>query len=73
MPTGFCPECDADISVGPAPKKGQRVTCRKCGAYLMVASESPIELDWADDEEDLDFLEYEEDEDFDFDEDSDEF
>jgi len=64
MPESFCPECDGKIRLNSSPRKGDRVTCPICGAYLMVASSSPIELDWAyDDEDDEDFdeeIEYEE-------------
>ncbi|NIS79457.1 MAG: lysine biosynthesis protein LysW [Anaerolineales bacterium] len=63
MTDAFCPECDSKIYVGNSPKEGQKITCSQCGAYLMVASLSPIELDWAYDED-----EFEYDEDFDFEE-----
>jgi len=55
MEMGFCPECDADISVGKKPFVGQKITCPNCGAYLRIISLSPIEIDWADDDyEDFD-------------------
>lgn len=73
MPTGYCPECDTDIKFNSSPRKGQEVSCPGCGAYLKVASESPIELDWADDgwedfDEDDDDFEYDDD-DFEYDDD----
>jgi lysine biosynthesis protein LysW len=52
MANGFCPECDSEIKFKEAPRKGFEVSCRSCGANLKVIGESPIELDWAD--EDLD-------------------
>ncbi len=53
MAQGYCPDCDSDIKLGGDPRKGQKVTCPSCGAYLEVVGLSPIELDWAlDDEED---------------------
>ncbi|HHH82204.1 MAG TPA: lysine biosynthesis protein LysW [Chloroflexi bacterium] len=56
MARGFCPECDAEVGLGKAPKLGQRVTCPSCGAYLEVVETSPIELDWAfEEDEELDF------------------
>jgi lysine biosynthesis protein LysW len=61
MTKGFCPECDSSINFGSNLRKGLLVTCPNCGAYLKVISESPIELDWADD----DWDDYDEDEDFD--------
>ena len=54
MATGYCPECDSDIELGKSPRKGQLITCPSCGAYLMVVGESPIELDWAIDEDEYD-------------------
>jgi uncharacterized paraquat-inducible protein A len=62
MPTGHCPECDGAINLGSSLRKGLQVTCPKCGAFLKVISESPIELDWADDDwDDDDDDEYEDD------------
>lgn len=68
MPKGYCPECDAEIRFDGSPRKGHEVTCHKCGAFLKVSSESPIELDWAD--EDLDDEDWE---DFDDDDEDDDF
>ncbi len=58
MEMGFCPECDADIAVGKKPFVGQKITCGNCGAYLRIISLSPIEIDWADDD---DYDDYDED------------
>jgi lysine biosynthesis protein LysW len=54
MATGYCPECDSDIELGNPLRQGQLITCSSCGAYLMVVSESPIELDWAIEDDDYD-------------------
>jgi alpha-aminoadipate carrier protein LysW len=64
MEEGYCPECDSKISLGRDPQEGQKVTCSSCGAYLEVVGLSPIDLDWAFDEnEDDDWDEEEEDDD----------
>ncbi len=52
MAGGYCPDCGIKIALGRDPKKGQKVTCPKCSAYLEVILISPIELDWAYDDED---------------------
>jgi lysine biosynthesis protein LysW len=75
MAKGYCVECDAALSLGKSPYKGQKVTCFKCGAALEVVNLSPIELDLIFDD-DLDELEdYDPDSDidsdFDYDYDSD--
>lgn len=56
MPVTNCPECDGDLRFQNSPRKGDKVTCRACGAYLEVVGLSPIELDWVleDDDEDDD-------------------
>jgi lysine biosynthesis protein LysW len=51
MTKGYCPECDVTIGLGRSPRKGQLVSCFKCGAYLKVASLSPIKLDWVYEDE----------------------
>ena len=48
MPTGFCPECDAEIKFKVAPRIGFETNCQGCGALLKVIADAPIELDWAD-------------------------
>ena len=77
MATALCPDCDQKIVIGPKPKKGQWVSCPHCNADLEIISLSPLELDWAqyDDDEDFedDFWEDEEDdEDDDWEDDEDE-
>jgi uncharacterized paraquat-inducible protein A len=46
MSKGHCPECSATISLGRTIRKNQPVECFRCGAVLVVANTSPIELDW---------------------------
>jgi lysine biosynthesis protein LysW len=71
MATALCPDCDQKIVIGPKPKKGQWVSCPHCNADLEIISLSPLELDWAqyDDDEELedDFWEDEEEDDDDWD------
>ncbi len=69
MTQGFCPECDTEVGLGKSPRLGQRVTCHNCGAFLEVVETTPIELDWAyeDEDEDDDFEDF--DDDFDDDDD----
>ena len=58
MTQGFCPECDSEVGLGKTPKIGQKVTCHNCGAFLEIVGTTPIELDWAfDDEDELEDLE----------------
>jgi transposase-like protein len=51
MAKGYCPECNATLQVGKLPRKGQRISCFKCGSDLEITNISPIELDWTLDEE----------------------
>lgn len=61
-----CPECDSDIDLDETDVDiGDELSCSECGALLRVASDSPVELELADDDDE------EEDEDLD-DEDEDE-
>ena len=62
MPTGTCPECDADVHVDTDADKGDIFTCDECGTSLEVVGLDPIELDIAEDDED--YEEEEEDEEF---------
>ena len=57
MPTGQCPECDADIHVEADADKGDTIDCEECGAGLEVVGLDPVELDLLPDED------YDEDED----------
>ena len=53
MPTGICPECDADVHVDTDTDKGESVSCEECGTELEVVGLDPVELDIVE-EEDLD-------------------
>ena len=55
MATTFCPDCGQKIDIGPKPKKGQWVSCPHCNADLEIIGISPLELDWAQYDEDEDF------------------
>jgi alpha-aminoadipate carrier protein LysW len=53
VPTGICPECEADIHVDTDADKGDIVSCEDCGTELEVVGLDPVELDIVE-EEDLD-------------------
>ena len=60
-----CPECDSDIDIDEGDVDiGDELSCSECGALLRVASDGPLELELADEDED--------DEDLDEDEEGDE-
>jgi alpha-aminoadipate carrier protein LysW len=60
VPTGTCPECDADVHVDTDADKGDLLSCEECGTGLEVVGLDPVELDIVE-------------EDYDEDEDEDEF
>jgi alpha-aminoadipate carrier protein LysW len=60
VPTGTCPECEADVHVDTDADKGEVVDCEECGIQLEVVGLDPVELDVVE-------------EDYDEDEDEDEF
>jgi len=51
VPSGTCPECEADVHVDEDVDKGEIVSCPDCGAELEVVGLDPIELDLAPEEE----------------------
>ena len=53
MPTGTCPECDADVHVDTDADKGDIVSCEECGTDLELVGLDPIEMDIVE-EDDLD-------------------
>lgn len=53
VPTGTCPECEADVHVDTDADKGDTVSCDECGTELEVVGLDPVELDIVE-EEDLD-------------------
>jgi len=54
VPTGTCPECDADVHVDTDGDKGDIVSCEECGTELEVVGLDPLELDIVAEEDDLD-------------------
>jgi alpha-aminoadipate carrier protein LysW len=62
--SAICPECDSPIDVDEFDVDiGDELTCSECGSLLRVASDSPLEFELADEEDDLDEEEEEEDKD----------
>jgi alpha-aminoadipate carrier protein LysW len=48
-----CPECDSEIDVDELDVEvGDEMSCSECGALIRVASDSPLELELADDDDD---------------------
>jgi len=45
VPTGTCPECDADVHVDTDADKGDMVACEECGTELEIVGLDPVELD----------------------------
>jgi alpha-aminoadipate carrier protein LysW len=53
--SAICPECDSPIDVDEFDVDiGDELTCSECGSLLRVASDSPLEFEAADEEDDLD-------------------
>jgi alpha-aminoadipate carrier protein LysW len=59
VPTGTCPECDADVHVDTDADKGDIMSCEECGTDLEVVGLDPVELDIVE-EDDIDDEEEEE-------------
>jgi alpha-aminoadipate carrier protein LysW len=53
VPTGNCPECEADVHVDTDADKGDIVSCEECGTDLEIVGLDPVELDIVE-EDDLD-------------------
>ena len=69
-----CPECESQIDIDEMDVDvGDELSCSECGALIRVASESPLELELADedDDEDEDDDDYEDDDEEGEDEESD--
>lgn len=50
-----CPECDSIIDLDEMEVDiGDEMSCMECGALVRVASDSPLELELADDDDDDD-------------------
>lgn len=54
MPTGNCPECEADVHVDIDSDKGDVVTCDECGTELEVVGLDPVELDIVEGDDEAD-------------------
>jgi alpha-aminoadipate/glutamate carrier protein LysW len=53
--SAICPECDSPIDVDEYDVDiGDELTCSECGSLLRVASDSPLEFEVADEDDDLD-------------------
>jgi alpha-aminoadipate carrier protein LysW len=63
VPTGTCPDCEADVHVDTDADKGDITTCDECGTQLEVVGLDPVELDIVEDLDDDDAGE-DEDEDY---------
>lgn len=50
MPTGTCPECDAEVHVDTDVDKGETVQCEECGTQLEIVGLDPVELDIVEEE-----------------------
>lgn len=50
MPTGTCPECDAEVHVDTDADKGDVIECDDCGIQLEVVGLDPVELDMVEEE-----------------------
>ena len=52
--SAICPECDSAIDVDEFDVDiGDELTCAECGSLLRVASDSPLEFELADEDDDL--------------------
>lgn len=53
--SAICPECDSAVDVDEFDVDiGDELTCAECGSLLRVATDSPLELEVADEEDDED-------------------
>lgn len=53
--SAICPECDSPIDVDEFDVDiGDELTCSECGSLLRVSSDSPLEFEAADEDDDLD-------------------
>jgi len=68
-----CPECDSLIDIDEVDVEiDDELSCSECGALIRVASDSPLELELADDEDDVDDDEDEDEDEIDEEDDLDE-
>jgi alpha-aminoadipate carrier protein LysW len=54
VPTGSCPECEADVHVDTDVDKGEIVECDECGIQLEIVGLDPVELDVVEEDYDED-------------------
>jgi alpha-aminoadipate/glutamate carrier protein LysW len=54
VPTGSCPECEADVHVDTDVDKGEIVECEECGVQLEIVGLDPVELDIVEEDYDED-------------------
>jgi len=54
VPTGTCPECEAEVHVETDADKGETVDCDDCGLQLEIVGLDPVELDVVEEEVDDD-------------------
>ena len=74
MLSAECPECETKIRFPKPPQLSETLTCHECGETLQVISLSPLELDWAyDDDNAGEWAESDWDDDDDWDDDEDEY
>ena len=66
MPTGTCPECEADVHVETDADKGDTLLCEECATELEVVGLDPVELDIVEEDDDDDEEEEEEEEEEEF-------
>lgn len=53
--SAICPECDSPIDVDEYDVDiGDELTCSECGSLLRVSSDSPLEFEVADEDDDFD-------------------
>jgi DNA-directed RNA polymerase subunit RPC12/RpoP len=72
MATATCPECDAEVEVDEVDADiGDELSCPECGQNLVVSGTEPVELDFADEDEEEDDDESDDDDDDDVDDDED--
>jgi lysine biosynthesis protein LysW len=64
MATATCPECDAEVDVDEVDADvGDEVSCPECGQNLVVSGTDPVELEFADEDDEEDDDESDDDDD----------
>jgi alpha-aminoadipate carrier protein LysW len=54
VPVGTCPDCEAEDHVSLDADKGDTITCEECSTQLEIVGLDPVELDIAEEADDLD-------------------